>query len=135
MKRYALLLAALIGIGALALAFGRRSPHSVPSATLDTQAVVALSLTVTPDGRIDPETSTVPKDHLVRLIVTNRHHRRVQLTLMGYQDRFAIALDPDSVWRGELVADRPGDGFAWVLEGEPKGRLRVTGSHLVEGHR
>jgi hypothetical protein len=55
---------------------------------------------------------------------------------MGYEDRLgAVRVAPDSLWRGEFVADRPGQDFAWVLDGAPAGRLEVAGSHLVEGHR
>jgi len=60
----------------------------------------------------------------------------VGLSLHGYQDRLMIGwIDSDSTWRGEFIADRPGDGFAWMLEGEPVGKLAVAGSHLVDGHR
>jgi hypothetical protein len=98
--------------------------------------VVSLDITVTPDEHIVPGVASVPKDHVVRLSVTNRHRRQITLTLMGYQDRFGVAyVQPDSTWRGEFLADRPGDGFAWMLEGAPVGTLNVTGSHLVEGHR
>ena len=29
----------------------------------------------------------------------------------------------------------PGEDFAWLLNGKPAAKLRVAGSHLVEGHR
>ena len=47
----------------------------------------------------------------------------------------AAPLAPGAGWTGEFLADRPGEDFAWLLDGEPAGRLTVTGSHLVEGHR
>jgi hypothetical protein len=60
----------------------------------------------------------------------------VGLALAGYEDRLAIpALSPGATWSGEFIADRPGEDFAWLLDGVPAGRLAVTGSHLVEGHR
>ena len=34
-----------------------------------------------------------------------------------------------------VLADRPGDDFAWIVDGAAVGRLVVQGSHLVEGHR
>ena len=59
-----------------------------------------------------------------------------RLALHGYQDKLMIGwIEPDSTWRGEFLADRPGEDFAWMLEGEPAGKLSVTGSHLVDGHR
>ena len=137
MRRYLALLgvAALLGLAGLLVA--RTAPLSrPPAATTDGPPAVTLDITVTPDEHNVPAVASVPKDHRVRLRVANHHHRRVTLTLMGYQDRFsAAAVDPDSVWQGEFLADRPGDGFAWILEGAPVGRLEVTGSHLVEGHR
>ena len=39
-------------------------------------------------------------------------------------------------WIDEQVfADRPGDDFAWEVNGQVAGKLTVSGSHLVEGHR
>ena len=137
MKRYLLLLAVAVMAGALALALGRNLRHSSergPAAAPAPEA--ALEIAITPDHHITPATASVPKDHLVRLTVTNHGARRASLTLMGYQDRFGVAyLAPDSTWHGEFVADRPGDDFAWMLDGAPVGRLAVTGSHLVDGHR
>ena len=37
--------------------------------------------------------------------------------------------------RAEFTADRPGDDFAWIVNGIPAARLTVSGSHLIEGHR
>ena len=137
MRRYLFLLAIAVALGAVALAVGRNlrlssGPEPAPAA----RAEVALDLTITPDHRIAPALASVPKEHVVRLSVTNGGARPATLTLMGYQDRFAVTqVAPGSVWRGEFVADRPGDDFAWMLDGAPVGRLAVTGSHLVEGHR
>jgi hypothetical protein len=137
MKRYLALLgiAALLGLAGWMVSRSASAPP--PGATAHEPApAVTLDITVTPDEHIVPAVAAVPKDHLVRLRVTNRHRRAVTLTLMGYQDRFGAAyVLPDSVWQGEFLADRPGDGFAWMLEGAPVGRLDVTGSHLVDGHR
>jgi hypothetical protein len=136
-KRYLALLAVAVAAGALALAVGRNlraharlEPAAVPSPE------AALEITIMPGEHIVPATASVPKDHMVKLSVTNHGARRASLTLMGYQDRFQVAaLAPDSTWRGMFLADRPGDDFAWMLDGAPAGRLAVTGSHLVDGHR
>ena len=137
MKRYLVLLAIAAVLGVVGLCAGRSlrftstaepAPKALPE--------VALDITITRDHHIAPEVASVPKDHVVKLTVTNHEARAVSLSLLGYQDRFRVAyVGPDSVWRGEFVADRPGDDFAWVLEGAPVGRLAVTGSHLVDGHR
>ena len=137
MKRYLLLFMGAVVAGLILVALSRRFPLAPAG---DEQApggpVVEIAITVTPDAHIEPDAVSVPKDARVRLSVTNRHRLAVSLALMGYQDRFGAAYIPsDSTWRGEFVADRPGDDFAWVLEGAPVGRLRVTGSHLMEGHR
>jgi hypothetical protein len=136
-RRYLVLLVIAVALGAVALAVGRNlrlssRPEPAPAAHEE----AALDLTITADHRITPAVASVPKDHLVRLSVTNGGTRPAALTLMGYQDRFSVTqVTPGSVWRGEFVADRPGDDFAWMLDGAPVGRLAVTGSHLVEGHR
>lgn len=137
MKRYLMLF--LVGLGAASVLFaiGRRSPATAPEdvATSDLRAV-DLELVITKEHRLEPQVAAVPKDHRVRLTVWNRDTRPVSMTLMGYQDRVAVRMvPPDSAWRGEFVADRPGEDFAWMLEGTPVGRLEVRGSHLVEGHR
>jgi hypothetical protein len=137
MKRYLGLLVVVIALGLVAMV-ARRTIRTAPESGARPAArpVVALDLTITSDEHITPAVAAVPKDHLVRLTVTNRHRRQVTLTLMGYQDRFGVAyVAPDSVWRGEFVADRPGEAFAWMLEGSPVGKLQVTGSHLEEGRR
>jgi hypothetical protein len=137
MRRYLMLFVGTVAVGLVLVAVGRRIPIA-PSAGGSTPRgpVVEVAITITPDSHIEPDAISVPKDARVRLSVTNHHRLAVSLALMGYQDRFGIAsVAPDSTWHGEFVADRPGDDFAWVLEGAPVGRLRVTGSHLVEGHR
>jgi hypothetical protein len=68
--------------------------------------------------------------------VEHRGAATARLTLAGYEDRLDIpALAPGAGWTGQFLADRPGEDFAWLLDGQPAGRLTVTGSHLVEGHR
>ena len=136
MKRYLGLLAAAFGVGLVLMLVARtlRVPAPVEVRAPEVPHV-ELALTLTKDG-ITPANATVPKDHRVRLTIVNRRRDRVGLSLHGYQDRLMIGwIDPDSTWRGEFLADRPGEGFAWMLEGEPVGKLAVEGSHLVDGHR
>jgi len=136
MKRYLGLLGVALVVG-LVLMFAARSlraprPVEVRAPEIPT---VELALTLTKDG-ITPANASVPKDNRVRLTIVNHRRDRVGLSLHGYQDRLMIGwIDPDSTWRGEFIADRPGDGFAWMLEGEPVGKLAVEGSHLVDGHK
>jgi hypothetical protein len=135
MKRYVLLLAAAMAAAALLAAVARRpAPRevAVPAAPLP---VATLRFSVV-DGALAPGTGAVPKDHLVRLEVRCRGGRAATLALAGYEDRLPPhRLTPGETWRAEFTADRPGDDFAWLLDGRPAGRLRVTGSHLVDGHR
>jgi len=136
-KRYLILFFVVITVGLLLFVGSRLARTSSPSRAEATRLpTVDVAITITPDYRIEPEVVSVPKDARVHLTVVNRYGLAVSLTLMGYQDRFAVAYVPrDSSWRGEFVADRPGEDFAWMLEGTPVGKLRVAGSHLVEGHR
>lgn len=87
-------------------------------------------------GMISPSVVSVSKGDRIALIVTNADRSRAELTLLGYEDHISgIAIESGASWKGELFADRPGDDFAWVVNGRPAGRLAVSGSHLVEGHR
>jgi hypothetical protein len=136
MKRYAWLLAfallAALLLGPLARLAGRSSATARPAPPVP-EATLALAIV---DDRLAPESSAVPKDHRVRLVVTNRDARARTLTLAGYRDRLAPrTLAPGEVWSATFLADRPGDDFAWLLDGRPAGRFKVLGSHLVEDHR
>jgi len=72
----------------------------------------------------------------VQLSLVNTGARAIAPTLAGYEDRFAPGtIAPGATWSGTFVSDRPGEAFAWLIDGEPCGRLSVSGSHLVEGHR
>jgi len=137
MKRYLMVFVVAIALGVIAVAVGRNARHAVRLEPEHARMPsVALDITVVSDHEITPSFASVPKDHLVHLSVTNHGRRAVTLTLMGYQDRFAAAyVPPDSTWHGEFIADRPGEAFAWILEGAPTGRLQVTGSHLEEGRQ
>jgi len=138
MKRsYLLLFAGTVALGLLLVALGRMAPRREAPPPTPSAAAPAVSLTLdVREGAIDPETSSVPKDRLVRLRIVNRGTRPARLALAGYEDRLdVIAIVPGEAWSGEFLADRPGDDFAWLLDGQPVGRLNVTGSHLVEGHQ
>ena len=136
MKRYAWLLVAgmVLSLGALAVGRTVRFTAPAPEATAEAP-VVELALALGDSG-VEPASAAVPKDHRVRLSVRNDRATTVTLTLQGYEDRFTtLPIAPGGTWRGEFVADRPGEAFAWVVDGVALGRLSVTGSHLVEGHR
>jgi hypothetical protein len=135
-RAYAGLLAATAVI-ALGLALLARLPHGAAERAAAPASVpgVALALEVA-GGTLAPPLSTVPKDHLVRLELRNRGSAPVGFALAGYEDRVsAAAVAPGETLRVEFLADRPGEDFAWLVDGKPCGRLVVTGSHLVDGHR
>ena len=137
MKRRYLALFALVVIVAVALtALGRPRPREGPRPEPTIEApLVEITLGIR-DGRITPDGFSVPKGSRVRLRVDYHGGHAARLALAGYEDRLAIPeLAPGTVWIGEFVADRPGEGFPWLLDGEPAGRLAVSGSHLVDGHR
>ena len=136
MKRYLTLFGSALAVGLVLMLLARtvHMPAPAPPKVVEIPSV-DLTLTLTKQG-ITPENSSVPKDHRVRLTIVNRRRDRVGLALHGYQDKLMIGwIEPDSTWRGEFLADRPGEGFAWMLEGEPVGKLAVLGSHLEEGRR
>ncbi len=137
--RYGVLLLAIVALAVALSVVARIAPRGgreARGASAPAPApVVALALEVR-DGAVAPEAAQVPKDHRVQLTVANRGTTAARLTLTGYEDRLAIPpLSPGGTWSGEFLADRPGDDFAWLLQGQPAGRFTVTGSHLVEGHR
>jgi hypothetical protein len=135
MRRYLVLLAvALVAAMGLSLV-ARRPRRDEPPAPAAPVQVVTLAVAIE-DGALVPAVTSVPKGHEVRLAVENRGRARATLELAGYEDRLAIpALEPGARWSGAFTADRPGDDFAWTIDGRPAGRFAVQGSHLVEGHR
>jgi hypothetical protein len=135
-RRYLLLLGGVVALGLALTALGR--PRLAPparEAAAPDAPVVELTIGIE-DGRLSPAAAAVAKGSRVRLRVDFRGHQPARLALAGYEDLLSIPpLDPGTVWTGEFTAERPGEDFAWLLDGEPCGRLAVTGSHLVEGHR
>ncbi|HTK32141.1 MAG TPA: hypothetical protein VL332_09275 [Candidatus Saccharimonadaceae bacterium] len=130
-----LLVVAVVAAVALGV-IGRRRPSPRAAVTAPiTLPTVALGIQVR-DGAVEPANAAVPKDHRVELDVVNRGRATVSVRLAGYEDHVAI----DSLAAGAsrhvtFDADRPGEDFAWLLDGRPVGRLSVTGSHLAEGRR
>jgi hypothetical protein len=97
---------------------------------------VELVLMISPDGAMTPPSMSVEKGRRIDASLTNTGSTTARVELPGYEDRFAaVTIEPGDTWRGEFLADRPGDDFAWMVNGKPAGRLMVTGSHLIEGHR
>ena len=135
-RRYWLLFAGTVLVGLFLASLGRpprREPARV--AARPEAPAVALSLEIR-DGAVTPAAIAVAKDRRVRLEVRNRGRAPARFGLAGYEDRLGAAvIAPGAAWSAEFIADRPGDDFAWLVDGQPTGRLSVTGSHLVEGHR
>lgn len=129
------LLAVALGLGLLA-GLARRIPQ--PTSPLPTRLAArpeqSLMLTVSA-GRVTPGECAVPVGTRVRLAALGAGRDTVQLSLMGYEDHVALALPPGATRTLEFDADRPGEDFAWLVNGAPAGRFRVTGSHLVKGHQ
>ena len=137
-RRYVWLLLACVlvavGLSVWGGPAGRRAPTggeaSVPVPSVE------LVLMIGADGKMTPASASVEKGRRVGVTVTNTGPRSARLELPGYEDRIvAQIIMPGDTWRGEFLADRPGDDFAWTVNGEPAGKLVVTGSHLIEGHR
>ncbi len=135
MKRYGILfvVAAVLSVTVYNLG-GRIAVPSRPAEPAEPDSV-AVTLTLTDQG-LEPSMVTVAKDQRVALSIVNHRHLASGVSLQGYQHAFAAGIiAPGATWHGSFVADRPGEEFAWIVEGEPTGRFIVKGSHLVEGHR
>ncbi|HKQ59527.1 MAG TPA: hypothetical protein VJY35_16815 [Candidatus Eisenbacteria bacterium] len=135
-RSYLGLAGAIVALAVVLALVGRpRSPETAPPATVAATPVVDLAIAIGA-GQVSPASANVPKGCRVRLRVTSPGSVSPPLVLAGYEDRVRVpALARGAVWTGEFLADRPGEDFAWLLDGAPAGRLTVTGSHLVEGHR
>lgn len=137
MNRRWLVLLALVPVAALVLGVLARRPHTAAAPVPPAIAAPEIELRLTlADGRVEPEHSAVPAGRHVRLVVRNAGDDTAELRLAGYQDRVAVtAIAPGETRRLSFLADRPGDDFAWLVDARPVGRVSVTGSHLIEGHR
>lgn len=136
MKRaYWILLAAIVAVAVVMSLMGRRADHAeTVVAETPERPITNLSLTIE-DGRMEPERVVAPKGNDVHLRLVNRGAHAVHVALAGYSERVSVTLEAGTDWEGAFIADRPGDDFVWLVDGEPAGRFDVKGSHLVEGHR
>jgi len=136
MRRYWFLFAITLAAGVALSAVARRPRREAAAPAPDAPvSMVALAVAIE-DGALTPPITTAPKDFEVRITVENRGRSAVTLALAGYEDRLTIpALAAGARWSGAFIADRPGEDFAWLLDGRPAGRFVVQGSHLIEGHR
>lgn len=131
-------LALSVAIGALALALFARAPKHAPRpapATASSSPAESLRLEIV-GGAIRPERTAVAKGSAITLSVRNRDLVPRRLSLAGYEDRWISSPIPareTTVLR--FTADRPGEDFAWLVDGAPAGVFSVTGPHLEEGHR
>jgi hypothetical protein len=132
-----LLVGTLALAGAVAVSALLRVPPApggsgVAAAPADT---VRVALDVREDA-VHATRVAVDANQAVRLEATNHGLAPVRLGLSGYEDRVDSGpLAPGATWRGAFLADRPGEDFAWLVDGQPAGRFQVRGSHLEEGHR
>jgi hypothetical protein len=135
-RRYGMLIVAVLA-GVLAVSLLARRRPAAPRAPVAAAPAPSVELAlVFEGGRLTPAASAVPKGHLVKLTVTNHDRAPLALSLAGYETRVTIPqIAPGAEWSGSFTADLPGEGFAWLVHGQPAGRLAVTGSHLEEGHR
>lgn len=134
-RRYLYLFAGIVA-AALLLALAGRLPRPRAEAPEPVAEAPRATLELTIDGdRVLPVLTQVEKGHRVELAVANRGGNAAHLTLTGYEDRVDLRVGAGERTSASFLADRPGDGFAWHVDGEPAGRFVVAGSHLVEGHR
>ena len=137
MIRRWLVLLAIVPVAALLLAVLARRPHDAGPRAASVAAAPEIELRVTlAGGRLEPEHAAVAVGRRVRLLVKNAGDDPADLRLAGYEDGVDLkAIAPGGTRTVAFLADRPGDDFAWLVDGRPVGRLSVTGSHLIEGHR
>jgi hypothetical protein len=138
-RRYLGLLVVTLALALALTLWGRTAARKIPAGGIIESVPirpVELVLVIGPDGAMAPASVSVEQGTVVLAILTNTGHGSVVVELPGYEDRLtAVRIEPGVTWRGEFLADRPGDDFPWLVNGTPAGRLRVAGSHLIEGHR
>lgn len=130
-------LLALIVLVAIALTVVGRMPRRASAPAPAAAPVVIDSLTVElRDGRLLPAEASAGLGHQLALTLTNHGSASVEVRLSGYEHQLApIVLGPGESVQRSILLDLPGEDFAWLVDGRPLARLRVAGSHLVEGHR
>lgn len=138
-RRYLGLLIAIVGVSVAVSLWGRPTmSHRRSSAGPSAASVPAVEvlLRIEHDGTLNPDMVVVENGSRVAVSLKNESGRPMPVELPGYEDRIAPGrIEPGGTWRGEFVADRPGDDFAWLVHGKTAGRFVVSGSHLIEGHR
>ena len=134
-RRYAILFAAVLAAAGLMSLLGRaRHPAVTPPAPVAAPSHTTLRVTIDAAG-LAPARAQVQRDHVVDLEIVNDGARPARVSLSGYEDRVDLKVPAAGRAQTSFLADRPGEGFAWIVDGAPSGRLEVAGSHLVEGHR
>ncbi len=134
-RRYVILAVAIVVVSVALTLLGRPRRDEAPPIAASAAPVVELTIAIKA-GKVSPAVTSVPKGHRVLLRVEHRGTTTAHLVLAGYEDLLDIPpLVPGTTWTAEFLADRPGEDFAWLLDGQPAGRLKVSGSHLIEGHR
>lgn len=137
MRRPWLLLIAAALLAGAGLVVARRAPRPGPveEPAAAPAPLVGLAVRVE-EGRILPARSEVALGSRLVLTRINAAFEPHVIALSGYErDLPPCTLQVGASRADTLLLTLPGDDFAWLLDGRPAARLRVTGSHLVEGHR
>jgi len=136
MGRYSWMLGFAV-LGALSVSLLLRMPQRAVAHAAAPQTVDTLAVTVDVFAdHVDTRPAVFAVGRTVALTVASHRATPVRFALSGYQDRVAAAaLAPGRSVHFTFIASRPGDQFAWLIDGAPLGRLDIRGSHLVEGHQ
>jgi hypothetical protein len=135
-RAYVMLFVIALAGAAVLLAVGRR-PHERGPARASAPAAPLEDVRVTLHARgTTPDRLTVRLGARVTAHARNADGGAHTLSLAGYDDRVGVVtIAPRDSATLVFLADRPGEDFAWLVDGQPAGVLVVAGSHLVEGHR
>ena len=136
MARYRWILVFAV-LGALAVSILLRMPQRAVARTAAPAQVDTLAVAVDVFAdHVETQPQTFAVGRTVALTVTNHRAAPLRFALTGYQDCVpAAAIAPNAPAHITFIANRPGDQFAWLIDGSPMGRLDIRGSHLVEGHQ
>lgn len=137
MTRAWTMLAGLVVLLVAVLLALHRMPHRAPAAPAAAPPPPLESLTlVVRDGAVSPADTSFVLGHRLALTRVNSGRSTVRLALAGYEHHAREReLRPGEAVTDTFLLDLPGEDFAWRIDGGPVGRVRVAGSHLVEGHR